>query len=123
MKKLVLGIFLMLFTLSSWAQSTYGINGRVVDEKTQKPLQNVVASLANTNQSVTTNINGEFTISNLSLGKHRLVLTFTGYTTKALPFEVENEQNIDLGTITLDATNDSSVSRGVQKYKVPVDSS
>ncbi len=101
MKKLFFGIFLMLFTLSSWAQSMYEINGKVVDETTQKPLQNVTASLANTNQSVTTNANGEFTFTIPSNGSQRLVLTFTGYLTKTLPFEIDVENSIDLGTITL----------------------
>jgi len=102
MKKLILGIFLMLFTLSSWAQSMYEMSGRVIDEKTQKPLQNVVATLANTNQSVNTNSVGEFSISNPIVGKQRLILSLTGYTTKTLPFEIEEGKSIDLGTITLD---------------------
>lgn len=101
MKKLFFGIFLMLFTLSTWAQSMYEINGKVVDETTQKPLQNVTAILANTNQSVSTNENGEFTITIPSNGNHRLILTFTGYLTKTLPFEIDVENKIDLGTITL----------------------
>lgn len=102
MKKLILGIFLMLFTLSSWAQSTYEISGRVIDTKTQKPLQNVAASLANTNQSVTTNSNGEFSITNPVTGSHRLILSFTGYTNKSMPVEIESGKSIDLGNINLD---------------------
>lgn len=101
MKKLILGIFLMLFTLTSWAQSMYELNGRVIDEKTQKPLQNVIASLANTNQSATTNSNGEFTITNPVTGSQRLTLTLTSYTSKSLPIEIEVDKNIDLGTIVL----------------------
>nr|WP_297309006.1 TonB-dependent receptor [uncultured Flavobacterium sp.] len=101
MKKLIFGIFLMLFSISSWAQSMYEINGRVVDEISQKPLQNVTASLANTNQSVFTDVNGKFTITIPENGSQRLILSFIGYSTKNLPFEIELDQKIDLGTITL----------------------
>lgn len=101
MKKLIFGIFLMLFTLNSWAQSMIEISGKVIDETTQKPLQNVTASLANTNQSVITNENGEFMLVIPSTGMQRLILNFTGYVSKSLPFEIELESNIDLGTITL----------------------
>lgn len=101
MKKLIFGIFLMLFTISTWAQGMYEINGRVVDEITQKPLQNVTASLASTNQSVLTDVDGNFTFTVSTNGSHRVILSFVGYSTKNLPFEIELDEKIDLGTITL----------------------
>jgi len=112
MKKLILGVFLILCSINSWSQSVYEISGKVIDEKTQRPLQNVVAALTNTNQSITTDRNGEFTISNVEIGKDRLILTFQGYLTKALPFEIEIGKSIDFGTIILteDFTSEMQVS-------------
>ena len=67
MKKLLLSIFLVLVTLTTWAQSTT-LRGVVVDTNTQQPLLNATANLINTNLSATTNQQGEFTLSNPTPG-------------------------------------------------------
>ena len=49
MKKIVISTLFVMQVLFTFAQTTTGITGKVVDSKTQKPLQNVVASIQNTN--------------------------------------------------------------------------
>lgn len=102
MKKLILGIFLMLFSLTTWAQSNFEVSGKMVDAKSQKPLQNVTVVIVNTNLTATTDAEGNFTIANPAHGDQRLRLTYVGYATKTLPIEVVMNESLDLGTILLE---------------------
>jgi len=61
MKKLVISTLFVLHSIFSFAQTTTGFTGKVVDSKTQKPLQNVVASIQNTTITALTNAIGIFT--------------------------------------------------------------
>lgn len=101
MKKLLLSIFLVLATLTTWAQSTE-LRGVVVDSKSQLPLFNVTASLSNTNLSANTNEQGEFIISNPAPGNQTLLINFTGYLEKRFVLEITTDQTVDLGTIYLE---------------------
>jgi len=101
MKKLLLSIFFVLLTLTSWAQSTT-LRGIVVDAKTQKPLWNVTANLTNTNLSTTTNEHGEFVIPNPTPGSQVLLVNFTGYIQKRFALDISAEEDVDLGTIYLE---------------------
>lgn len=101
MKKLLLSIFFVLLTLTTWAQSTT-LRGIVVDAKTQKPLLNVTANLANTNLSTTTNEQGEFVIANPTPGSQVLLINFTGYIQKRFAMDISAEEDVDLGTIYLE---------------------
>lgn len=101
MKKLLLSIFLVLATLTTWAQSTE-LRGVVVDSKSQLPLFNVTASLSNTNLSANTNEQGEFVISNPAPGNQTLLINFTGYLEKRFVLEITTDQTVDLGTIYLE---------------------
>jgi len=55
MKKLVISTLFVMQVFFGFAQTTTGITGKVVDSKTQKPLQNVVASIQNTTLTALTN--------------------------------------------------------------------
>lgn len=101
MKKLLLSIFLVLATLTTWAQSTE-LRGVVVDSKSQLPLFNVTANLSNTNLSANTNEQGEFVISNPAPGNQTLLINFTGYLEKRFVLEITTDQTVDLGTIYLE---------------------
>ena len=111
MKKLLLSIFLVLITLTTWAQSTE-LRGVVVDSKSQLPLFNVTASLSNTNLSANTNEQGEFVIANPASGNQTLLINFTGYIQKRFVLEITIGQTIDLGTIYLeeDVTTEQQLS-------------
>lgn len=101
MKKLLLSIFFVFLTLTTWAQNTT-LRGIVVDAKTQKPLLNVTADLTNTNLSTTTNEQGEFVIANPTPGSQVLLINFTGYIQKRFALDISAEEDVDLGTIYLE---------------------
>ena len=67
MKKLVISTLFVLQVVFVFAQST-GFSGKVLDSKTQKPLQNVVASIQNTSLTSLTDVTGVFAFNNLTAG-------------------------------------------------------
>lgn len=111
MKKLLFSTFLVLITLTTWAQSK-ALRGVVVDAKTQQPLLNVTANLSNTNLSATTNAQGEFEILNPTTGNQVLFINFTGYIQKQFILDIPTDEDVDLGTIYLeeDVTSEQQLS-------------
>jgi hypothetical protein len=84
MKKLLLLTILSLSSLS-FAQITQNVKGRVLDNETQIPLigARVQINTADTSQRFlgVTNMDGEFNIKNIPLGKHELRINYVGYET------------------------------------------
>ena len=69
MKKLVLSTLFVLQTVFVFAQSGTGITGVVLDSKTKKPLQGVLASIENTNFTKLTDEKGVFVLQSNSSSK------------------------------------------------------
>ena len=101
MKKLVFSALFVLQVVFVFAQST-GFTGKVVDSKTQKPLQNVVASIQNTTLTTLTNVSGVFTFNELSAGSQLLQIKSVGFKDQLLAVEVEVGKILDLGIIVLE---------------------
>ena len=78
MKKLVISILFVMQVFFVFAQTGTGFSGKVIDSKTQKPLQNVVASIQNTNFTQLTDSNGKFLFKNAPLGNQLLQINFIG---------------------------------------------
>jgi hypothetical protein len=112
MKKLVISTLLVMQALFSFVQAQTGITGKVVDSKTQKPLENVVTSIQNTNLTQLTNNVGQFTYDNVPAGDHLLQVKSAGYRDQLLPVKVAENKIIDLGTIVLeeDITSEQELS-------------
>ena len=102
MKKLVLSTLLVLQAVFVFARQTSTLKGKVVDSKSQKPLQNVVATIQSTNQSVVTDAEGIFNFKSIPDGEPVLVVSSTGYRTQTFVLEVTPGQTVDLGTIVLE---------------------
>ncbi|WP_188621593.1 carboxypeptidase-like regulatory domain-containing protein [Flavobacterium suaedae] len=102
MKKLVFSLLCMMQVVAVWAQQSASITGKVVDSKSQQPMQNVVATLQGTNQTALTNAEGVFVFENVADGKQSLDVNSTGYVSQSFSLEVEKGQNVDLGVITLE---------------------
>jgi hypothetical protein len=102
MKRVVLSILFVLQTFFVFAQQTTGITGKVVDSKTQKPLQNVVASIQNTNLTQVTNADGKFTFTGVAKGNQLLKVKSEGYKEQLLPIEIVAGQMLDLGVVVLE---------------------
>ncbi len=95
----------------SFAQTT-GVTGTVVDAKTQKPMQNVVTSIQNTNQTQVTDAMGRFTYENVEVGSKLLQIKSAGYRDQLIPVEIVQGQMVELGTVALeeDITSEQELS-------------
>lgn len=112
MKKLVISTLFVMQVFFGFAQTTTGITGKVVDSKTQKPLQNVVASIQNTSLTSLTNGVGVFVFMEVSKGSQLLQIKTAGYKDQLLAVDVEEGKMIDLGIVVLeeDITSEQQLS-------------
>ena len=112
MKKLVLSTLLVLQAVFVFAQQNPALKGKVIDAKSQKPLQNVVATIQSTNQSALTDIDGNFVFQTIPAGDQVLVVKSTGYSQQTFMLEPSNGQTMDLGVVVLeeDITSEQQLS-------------
>jgi hypothetical protein len=84
----------------------------VVDSKTQKPLQNVVASIENTSFTALTDATGVFVFKEVPSGSQLLQIKSAGYKDQLLSVEVEAGKVLDLGVIVFeeDVTSEQQLS-------------
>ena len=102
MKKLVFSTLFVLQTFLTFAQASSGVTGKVIDSKSQKALQNVVASIQNTNLTSLTDVTGSFTIKDVGVGTQLLRISSTGFKDQLLAIEIINGEIIDLGIVVLE---------------------
>ncbi len=112
MKKLVISILFVLQVCFAFAQTGTGFSGKVVDSKTQKPLQNVVASIQNSNLTEITDAEGKFVFKSVPSGTQLLVVKSDGYKDQLLSIDVEQGKILDLGVVVLeeDVTEEQQLS-------------
>lgn len=112
MKKLVISTLFVMQVFFVFAQTTAGITGKVVDSKTQKPLQNVVASIENTSLTALTDAMGVFVFKEVPSGSQLLQIKSSGYKDQLLSVEVEAGKVLDLGVIVFeeDLTSEQQLS-------------
>ncbi len=102
MKKLVISTLFVMQVLFVFAQTGTGVSGKVLDSKTQKPLQNVVTSIQNTNLTQITDGSGKFVFKGVSVGNQLLQVRSQGYKDQLLQIEIVAGKMIDVGIIVLD---------------------
>jgi len=78
-KLLIITIGLAIITGTLIAQITGSISGTVIDERTQKPLIGTNVIVLDTNFGASTDIDGNYFISNIPVGTYRLRFDFIGY--------------------------------------------
>ncbi|RKS00989.1 MULTISPECIES: TonB-dependent receptor [unclassified Flavobacterium] len=112
MKKLVISTLFVMQVFFVFAQTTTGITGKVVDSKTQKPLQNVVASIQNTVLTTLTDGTGAFIFKDVPKGSQLVQIKSAGYKDQLLVVEVETGKLVDLGVIVFeeDITSEQQLS-------------
>ncbi len=112
MKKLVISTLFVMQVFFGFAQTTTGITGKVVDSKTQKPLQNVVVSIQNTILTTLSDGSGVFIFKELPTGSQLLQIKSAGYKDQLLVVEVETGKMADLGVIVFeeDITSEQQLS-------------
>lgn len=102
MKKLLISLLLIMQAALALAQQTALVKGKVVDSKTQLALQNVVATLASTNQTAVTNAEGVFVFENVAEGTQTVVVSSTGYISQTFNLTVVAGQPLDIGVVSFD---------------------
>ena len=96
MKKL-LTLYLFVGIKIVFAQNSGTLNGRIVDVKTQQPLQGATIILEGTNIGTITDSNGYFVLNNIPFQSYNVEASFLGYqTTKQFNVIVKSAGNIPL---------------------------
>lgn len=102
MKKLVISLLFVMQVVCAFAQQAASVKGTVVDSKTQKPLQNVVATLTSTNVTAVTNTEGVFVFEKVAEGNQVVVVSSAGFVSQNFSLQVAAGQPLDLGVIVLE---------------------
>lgn len=102
MKKFLLGILFLWKITFVFAQKPTGIKGKIIDSKTQKPLENVVVTIENTQLMQLTSGDGIFSFYAVALGNQLLLLHSQGFKDILLSVVITNEQMLDLGTVPME---------------------
>lgn len=85
---LVKGIMLLLLTVSAvFAQTTQTVRGTVVDRESKQPLPGATVSIQNGDAilGTATDLNGQFAIANVPVGRKTVKVTYIGYETLEYP--------------------------------------
>ncbi len=125
MKTTISTLLLILFSFTSFAQSTvFALNGKVLDAVTKNPMQAASVFAQNTTMGTATDVNGNFTL-HLPNGGYDLIVTFTGYETvsrristadagdKNIVIELKQKEN-SMEDVVVKASNE--VKDGWEKY-------
>ena len=102
MKKIILSALFGIQIMFVFGQSYTGITGKVIDSKTQKPMQSVVVSIQNTNLTQLSDINGKFSFDNVQEGIQLIRIRTNGFKDQLLQFEIIAGKVLDIGTISLE---------------------
>lgn len=110
MKKLIISTLFVMQTVLVLAQT--GVTGKVVDSKTQMPLQNVEVSVQNTTVSGVTDALGVFNLEVADPGRRTVQVRTAGYRDQFLPVTVVKGQMVNVGTVVLeeDITSEQELS-------------
>jgi hypothetical protein len=110
MKKLVFSILFVMQAVFALAQTQ--VTGKVIDAKTQKPLQNVVVSVLNSTLTQTTDALGTFKFDNVEGENQMIQLKSTGYKDLLVPVKTESGTSVDLGVVVMeeDITSEQELS-------------
>ncbi|PJJ10419.1 carboxypeptidase-like protein [Flavobacterium sp. 1] len=102
MRKFLLGMFFLWKITFVFAQKPTGIKGKIIDSKTQKPLENVVVSIENTQLMQITSGDGVFGFYAVAEGNQLLLLHSQGFKDILLTVVITKDQMLDLGTIPME---------------------
>lgn len=105
MRKLLTVLLLLGITHLAFTQNTI-LKGKVSDTLEKKNLSNAVVSLIRQSDSTLytfsrSNANGEFSITNVTTGKYRLLITFPKFADYVDDLEIKDQPLVDLGAIAL----------------------
>ncbi len=102
MKKLVISLLFVMQVCFVFAQAGTGFSGKVVDSKTQKPLQSVVLSVQNTSLTEISDAQGKFTFKIVPVGSQLVLVKNAGYKDQLITIDVVKDKVTDLGVVVLE---------------------
>ena len=102
MKNFIFSTLLVLQMMVAFGQTTTGFTGKVVDSKTQNPLQSVIVSIQNTNLTQLSDSNGKFSFDKVEIGNQLIRIRTNGYKEQLLQVEITEGQLLNLGTVLLE---------------------
>ncbi len=104
------------------AKNQSQIRGQVRDKADQNPIEFATVSIHKQDSTIlggaTTDVNGNFTISNIPFGNYILKVSFIGYKTYIMDLDL-NEQNSSIGVIEIESDS-QMLEAGKITAKVPV---
>jgi outer membrane receptor protein involved in Fe transport len=106
-----LGLTAIIFPMQSFAQKGNAkITGTIMDSVTQKPVEFANIALAHPENNApidgaVADEKGQFTISKVSPGSYKLLITFIGFETRVVNIKVDDKKDhIDLGSVIIAPT-------------------
>nr|WP_315145135.1 carboxypeptidase-like regulatory domain-containing protein [uncultured Flavobacterium sp.] len=102
MKNFIFSTLFVFQIVFAFGQTTAGVTGKVVDSKTQKPMQSVIVSIQNTNLMQLSDSNGKFSFDKVEIGNQLLRIRTNGYKEQLLQIEIKVGEVLDIGTVTLE---------------------
>ncbi|MBC8082321.1 MAG: carboxypeptidase-like regulatory domain-containing protein, partial [Hymenobacter sp.] len=96
-------LFLLLFVCAGFTGAlaqTGSVSGRVLDEKGEG-LPGVTLLIEGTTLGNSTNSDGTFSIQNIPVGPHTMVVSYVGFTSRRQPFTSISGQNTAINDLTL----------------------
>ena len=102
MRKFLLGVLFLWKITFVFAQKPTGVTGKIIDSKTQKPLENVVVSIENTQMMQLTSGDGIFSFYAVASGNQLLLLHSQGFKDILLSIVITKDQMLDLGAIPME---------------------
>ena len=99
--RLVFYLFLM-HVVPLFSQNPTGVSGVIIDAKTKKPLQNVVATILNTSLTQLSDVDGKFLFNQMPLGQQLLQIRCSGYQEQLFAVAILEGIIVDLGTVVLE---------------------
>lgn len=104
MKNMLTLLFGCFYFFASQAQNspTQTIRGKVVDKASQMPLIGVVVMIAETDLNTTTDLDGNFILSNVPIGRQVITTQYLGYepySTEGLVISSSKEAYLEIGLI------------------------
>jgi hypothetical protein len=91
--------FTFFFSSFCWSQSV--ISGKVVDAETKLPLEGASVFAQNTTKGVVTDKEGAYRLY-LGKGGYELIVSFTGYSSKTVNVEANEEKHLDVELVKED---------------------
>lgn len=94
MKKVVLiGV---IFLLPMFLLAQYNVRGKVIDKVEKEPLNGASVLVKETNQGAIADEKGKFILTDLSVYKGTLVISFLGYKSREIIFDLNKDKNQDI---------------------------